>query len=98
MPTPEPSPILHNLDQFLSKWKDFTHEGKQVITGKGEKTLQNVKNHILKGCLSKIPGDCFTSVQERLHREMKKILTSNRVGSELACLLATTKPMKPRNL
>ena len=36
MPTPEPSVILHNLDQFLSNWKDFTHEGKQIITGKGE--------------------------------------------------------------
>ena len=84
MPTPEPSLILHNLDQFLGKWKDFTHEGKQIITGKGEKALKNVKNHILKGCLSNIPVGCCTSAQERLHREMKKILTSNRMGSELA--------------
>jgi len=36
MPTPALSVILHNLHQFLSKWKDFTHEGKQ-ITGKGER-------------------------------------------------------------
>ena len=84
MPTPEPSVILHNLDQFLSKWKDFTHEGKQIITAKGEKAIKNIKNHILKGCLSNIPVGCCTSVQERLHREMKKILTSNRIGSELA--------------
>ena len=42
------------------------------------------KNDILKGCLSNIPVGCCTSVQERLHREMKKILTSNRIGSELA--------------
>ena len=84
MPTPEPSVILHNLDQFLGKWKEFTHEGNQIITGKGEKALKNVKNHILKGCLSDIPVGCCTSVQERLHREMKKLLTSNRIGSELA--------------
>ena len=84
MPTPEPSVILHNLDQFLSKWKDFTHEGKQIITAKGEKAIKNIKNHILKGCLSNIPVGCCTSVQERLHREMKKILTSHRIGSELA--------------
>ena len=80
MPTPEPSVILHNLDQFLSNWEDFTHEGKQIITGKGEKTLKNV----LTGCLSNIPIGCCTSVQERLHRKMKKILTSKRLGSELA--------------
>ena len=26
MPTPDPSVILHNLDQFLSKWKDLAHD------------------------------------------------------------------------
>ena len=26
MPTPEPSVILHNLDQFLTKWKGFAHD------------------------------------------------------------------------
>ena len=84
MPTPEPSVILHNLDQFLSKWKGFAHDDKQLITQKGQKALKNIKSHILKGCLSNIPVGCCTSVQERVHREMKKILSSNRIGSELA--------------
>lgn len=84
MPTPEPSVILHNLDQFLSKWKGFAHDDKQLITQKGQKALKNIKSHILKGCLSNIPVGCCTSVQERMHREMKKILSSNRIGSELA--------------
>ena len=43
MPTPEPSVILHNLDQFLGKWKEFTHKGNQIITGKGEKALKMSK-------------------------------------------------------
>ena len=64
MLTPESSVILHNLDQFLSKWKDFTHEDKQIITAKGEKAIKNIKNHILKGCLSNIPVGCCTFVQE----------------------------------
>ena len=34
--------------------------------------------------MSNIAVGCCTSVQERLRREMKKILTSNRIGSELA--------------
>ena len=60
------------------------HPQRQTITAKGDKALKNIKNHILKGCLSNILVGCCTSVQERLHREMKKILTSNRIGSELA--------------
>ena len=84
MPTPEPSVILHNLDQFLTKWKGFAHDVKQLITQKGEKALKNIKSHILKGCLSNIPVGCCTSVQKRMHREMKKILSSNRIGTELA--------------
>ncbi|CAH3193843.1 unnamed protein product [Porites evermanni] len=84
MPTPEPSVILHNLDQFLTKWKGLAHDDKQLITQKGQKALKNIKSHILKGCLSNIPVGCCTSVQKRMHREMKKILSSNRIGTELA--------------
>ena len=51
MPTPEPDVILHNLEQFLSKWKDFTHEDKQIITAKGDKAFKNIKKSHLKGLL-----------------------------------------------
>ena len=37
-----------------------------------------------KGCLSNIPLHCSTSFNERLHKDMKKLLCVNRIGAQLA--------------
>lgn len=46
--------------------------------------INNLKRHIKKGCLSGIDVGCGTSRDERLHREMNKIVSSNRLGVELS--------------
>ena len=46
--------------------------------------ISNIRGHILKGCLSGIPARFSTSVNERLHKEMKKLLSKNRMGTQLA--------------
>ncbi len=58
LPTPSPSDLTHNLDAFVTKWK-------QHLTNK---TVANLKCHARKGCLSEILPSLGTNRNEALHR------------------------------
>ena len=84
MPTPNKDTLLANLQNFIKKWENHKYKGASVLHGDCLKAISRIRSHILKNCLSDIPVQCSTSVNERLHKEMKKLLSKNRMGTQLA--------------
>lgn len=82
-PTPEPDILERNLDNFIKRWKCTLNDGN------GNKTfseLENLRNHIRKGCLSGIKPGQGTECNERLHQTLNKSLLcgSTTIGPEIA--------------
>lgn len=84
MSTPANDVLLSNLDNFLKKWSDRKSNGVEILNKERLDAINNIRNHVIKGCLSHIPARCSTSINERLHKDMKKLLANNRMGTELA--------------
>ena len=84
MPTPSKDVLISNLQNFLKKWENRESNGVKRLTPDRISVISNIRGHILKGCLSGIPARFSTSVNERLHKEMKKLLAKNRMGTQLA--------------
>ena len=83
--TPQPDVILNTIKKFVKKWENVKYsDSTNVLSKKVLSEIDNLKRHIKKGCLSAIDVGCGTNRDERLHREMNKILSSNRLGVELA--------------
>ena len=79
--TPQPKVILNNVEKFITKWKNAKNsDSSSVLSKKVMSEINNLKRHITKGCLSGIDVGCGTTSQ----RNMNKILSSNRLGVELA--------------
>ena len=75
-PTPSPTIMLKKIEKFCRKWDSAkTSAGTSVLT---KEMLKEI--HINKGCFSDIPVGCGTNRNERLHRDLKKIVTTNRIG------------------
>jgi hypothetical protein len=84
MPTPCKEVLLSNLQLFLDKWSSWQCDEVKLLNSERLATISNIRGHIQKGCLSEIPAGFSTSVNERLHKEMKKLLCKNRMGTQLA--------------
>ena len=84
METPDAATIKTNLENFLAKWRNSECDGVKVLTNEHWSAIQRMSVHIDKGCFSGIPAHCSTSVNERLHKDMKKVLCKNRLGVQLA--------------
>ena len=85
MTTPSSNILLSNLDNFSKKWKNHeTRGGVEILNRERLGAINNIRGHIIKGCLSDIPVHCSTSINERLHKDMKKLLANNRMGTQLA--------------
>jgi hypothetical protein len=83
--TPEPYVILDNLKKLETKWQHPTYKnGKKILSKDIKGEIKKLKIHVKKGCLSNIPPGCGTSRNERLHKDMNKILSSSRLGVDLA--------------
>ncbi len=83
-PSPSPQVVLRNLEKFCSKWDSVkTSSGTSVLTKEMLKEIRNIKSHVNKGCLSNIPVGCGTNRNERLHRDLRKIVATNRIGLPL---------------
>ena len=78
-PTPDPECIESNLEQLLFKW-----EGK--LSGPTLNAIENVREHVRRGCLSGIPPSAGTTLNERLHRHLKcsMLCGASSVSPELA--------------
>ena len=78
-PTPDPECIESNLEQLLYKWKG-------QLSGPTLNAIENVRNHIRLGCLTGIPSSVGTTLNERLHRHLKRSMLcgASSVSPELA--------------
>ena len=84
MDTPDEKILIKNLEIFLNKWKDRKCNGDKILNNERLKEISKIREHMMKGCLSNIPPHCSTSLNERLHKDMKKLLCVNRIGAQLA--------------
>ena len=84
MSTPSKDILISNLQNFLKKWENRESNGVKLFSSDHLSVISNIRGHILKGCLSGIPVRFSTSVNERLYKEMKKLLSKNRMGTQLA--------------
>ncbi len=76
--TPGEEEMLKKMDQFESHWKES-------LSAENTHALGNVKKHIERGCLSRIPPGMGTNRNERLHRLLNKsALSVGHIGPELA--------------
>ena len=80
--SPSADVILENLEKFTLKWESVINQsGTSVFIE--EMLKKPIKVHIKKGCLSDIPVGSGTNGNERLHRDMKKVVATNRIGPPL---------------
>ena len=86
MPTPQPSQILTNLQNWCKKWQNTKDiKGVKILHDDVFKEINNLKKHIKDGCLSDIPAGCGTNCNERMHAFLNKCgIAVNRIGPELA--------------
>lgn len=63
--TPDPECIESNMEQLIFKWK-----GKLSVATVN--AIENLRHHVRKGCLSEIPPSAGTTLNERLHRHLKR--------------------------
>ena len=84
MSTPGKDILLSNLQNFLKKWEKRESNGLNILNRDCLSAISKLRSHVTKDCLSDIPAQCSTSVNERLHKEMKKLLSKNRIGTQLA--------------
>ena len=83
MSTPGKEILLTNLQNFLKKWEKRESNGAVILNRDCLKAISKIRSHVVKDCLSDIPVQCSTSVNERLHKEME-LLSKNRMGTQLA--------------
>ena len=81
MPTPGKEILLANLENFMKKWEKLESSGVAILNRDRLKAISNIRNHVVKDCLSDIPVQCSTSLNERLHKEMKKLLSKKSNGN-----------------
>ena len=90
-PTPGQEILQTNLDFFLKKWLGIhSDDGKEIMTPAVVKEIDNLRKHMLKGCLSGIPSGFGTNRNENLHKIINKRLSGNRLGVQLAVALLST--------
>lgn len=85
--TPSPANMLRNLDHFLKKWKDQKHETDDILLSAAIHELSKLRMHIGKGCLSDIPPSGGTNRNEALHKTLRKSISRQRIGVQLALAL-----------
>jgi hypothetical protein len=83
--TPKPTILIENLRKFEEKWENPKYKnGTNILSEEIKKEIKKLTVHVEKGCLSDIPPSCSTSKNERLHKDLNKIVRSSRLGVELA--------------
>ena len=90
--TPSPAIISSNLDVFCAKWAEISSAmlSNPVVTTCVQKEIDNLRKHIVLGCLSDIPPGFGTNRNENLHKYLNKRLCGQNIGVELAVALLTT--------
>ena len=90
MPTPESSPMLQNLDNFVAKWRDVESNSQKILTNKVMKQIMSLRTHTECGCLSNIDPSGGTNYNEALHRHINPHFShAGRMGLQLVYALLT---------
>jgi len=76
--------MMNSLKTFEKRWKKVKHEGCEVLSTKALKEIAKLRRHIEKGCLSNIRVGAGTNRNENLHKNLKHILSTNRIGIQTA--------------
>ena len=84
MDPPDEKILIDNLENCLKKWKNRKCNGDKILDNERLKEMNKIREHITKRCLSNIPPHCSTSLNEHLHKDIKKLLCVNRIGAQLA--------------
>ncbi|XP_066919297.1 uncharacterized protein [Clytia hemisphaerica] len=84
MPTPNPTQIIENMERFIKNWNTVSYKGWKILQESFFMKWENLKVHVLLGCLSGIPVGHGTNKNENLHRQMRIILPRNRLGIDTA--------------
>ena len=87
--TPDRTILHQNLASFVAKWKDIEYNGVRVLPPSALREVNCILKHVNRGCVSNILPGRGTNRNERLHRELNKIVHSSRIGGELAYALVT---------
>ena len=84
MDTPLPEIILENITAFMRQWGNTEIDSIPLLPAAAVKEINNLKNHVIKGCLSGIPSSVGTNRNEARHKSLNKSLKRSRIGLELA--------------
>ena len=80
--TPSIEVILKNMENFVTKWDEMT--GEKLFKPQTIIAIENLKQHILTGCLSdSLPGG-GTNRNKRLHEHINKYFNRSKIGILLA--------------
>lgn len=89
-PTPDPSCLITNLDNFVKKWKECTFNEWSLIGDSVLKEVAALKVHINKQCLSNIPVKAGTNHNEAIHRVLNTHFSRlSKIGIPLALAIIT---------
>ena len=73
------------MEDFVTKWDKITDViGEKLFKPQTTLAIENLKHHILAGCLSDIPPGGGTNRNERLHEHINKYFSRSRIGILLA--------------
>lgn len=90
MDTPSPEIIIKNIDMFMKQWSCVKVDNVLVLPVAAVKKIENLRKHIVKGCLSNIPPSGGTHRNEVLHKTLNKSIANSRIGIQLAVALLGT--------
>ncbi len=85
--TPSKLKILEQLDNFLSKWEHEKYGEDNILPGSTITELGHLRKHVQKGCLSGIPPSCGLNRNEAMHKTLRKNISRQRLGIQLALAL-----------
>ena len=84
MPTPSPTQLLKNIKKFLEEWDDVNYKSWKIVNGNFLHEIEKLKKHVNNNCLSEIPPGHGTNRNQNLHKNLKSILQSKRMGIQTA--------------
>ncbi len=71
----------------MSKWEHEKYGEDNILPGSTITELGHLRKHVQKGCLSGIPPSCGSNRNEAMHKTLRKNISRQRLGIQLALAL-----------
>lgn len=81
MTTPSASEIMQNITLFENRWESIPGT---PMNDKTRASILRLKKHIELGCMSDIPPGLGTNINENIHKQLNKKVSSTRKGVQSA--------------